>query len=762
MLGSMNNFPVEWLEVVGRLLVSLLIFSVGLILAKLTGIIGKSATKKPPLFVQLTRITLITIVGAIAFSQVWVASNIANLATNSIDVTNSLNYQKDASLGQKNAAIGGGGYVTGIYLHPQQQNLVYIKTDVGGFYRWNLTEQRWMPLTDHFPLEQSNYYGGEALALDPNNPDIVYIATGKFTANWWPHRGTIFKSTDQGKTWSKLNIDLKMGGNEELRWVGERLAVNPLDSNIIFFGSRQDGLWKSSDAGTTWNQVTTFPGKPQANIGITAISFGAKSTIQAIYSVAYGDGIYKSTDIGETWSKIPESPSEAKRIVVTSEGVLYVTHSLGVSKYNNEVWSNITPVGSRNAFNALSINPANPQDVIVCTSGENTKIYHSLDGGTTWTEQKRSMNSTVPWWSDYMLSTPSVAAIEFDPHVAGRVWFTDWFGIWRTENINNNPVAWTNYQKGHEEVVTFTLVSPPKGALLLSGMADVDGFYHNNGLDVYPSKPFRGASFQDTYSIDYCETDPLKLVRVGGNRSNNIYTGATSTDGGLTWKQFASFPPKTMPMRVAVSATNPNLFVVTTSSGQPLRTTDGGVSWQSVSGLPNGFEGVWNWTQSLSNDPVDSNTFYYYATGKVYRSTDGGASFVAVNESLATEDSWHSLKALPGVKGEVWLSLDKKGLYRSTDGGKTFSKLDNVVNAHLFAFGKPNRGSKIPALYLYGNVADLGDGIFRSLDRGKSWTKIGSRSKPIGNNPNVMEASSQQFGLVFIGTNGRGIYYGTQ
>jgi photosystem II stability/assembly factor-like uncharacterized protein len=65
-------------------------------------------------------------------------------------------------------------------------------------------------------------------------------------------------------------------------------------------------------------------------------------------------------------------------------------------------------------------------------------------------------------------------------------------------------------------------------------------------------------------------------------------------------------------------------------------------------------------------------------------------------------------------------------------------------------------------MYLYGNVADLDDGIFRSLDRGKTWTRIGSRSKPIGNSPNVMEASSQQFGLVFIGTNGRGIYYGTQ
>ncbi|BAZ13316.1 xyloglucanase Xgh74A [Calothrix sp. NIES-4071] len=52
-------------------------------------------------------------------------------------------------------------------------------------------------------------------------------------------------------------------------------------------------------------------------------------------------------------------------------------------------------------------------------------------------------------------------------------------------------------------------------------------------------------------------------------------------------------------------------------------------------------------------------------------------------------------------------------------------------------------------------------GIFRSLDRGKTWTSIGDPTKSIGNDPNVMEASLEQEGLVFIGTNGRGIYYGT-
>ncbi len=690
---------------------------------------------------------------------------IINVTSERAEVASAQAYRKNVSLGGTNVSVGGGGYVTGIYLHPRKPDLVYIKTDVGGFYRWNPLDKSWVPLTDRFPLQNSNYYGGEALALDPNNPDIVYIAAGKFSADWSPHRGTIFKSTNKGETWTKLNIDLKMGGNEELRWVGERLVVNPFNSNIIFFGSRQDGLWKSSDAGATWSKVLSFPGKPTANIGITAIAFN-KQVSGLVYAIAYGDGIYKSNDTGVTWSKIAASPSQAKRMAVASNGVLYVTHSSGVSKYANGAWSNITPLGTKDTFNALSVNPANPQDVLVClgekSKSSKTKIYQSLDGGTTWTEKKKSINSTVPWWSSYMLSNPWIAAIEFDPKVADRVWFTDWYGIWRTENINAKPVVWTNYQKGHEEVVTFTLVSPPRGPLLLSGMADVDGFYHDKGLDAYPSKMFggNGPSFQDTYSIAYCEADPSRMVRVGGNRWNDTYTGATSTDGGRTWKKFASFPANTMPTRVAMSATNPNLFILTVSGGQPLRTTDGGISWESVSGLPDGLQGPWNWSQPLAADKVDGNTFYYYANGKVYRSTTGGASFNIIDASPPNAN-WHSLKTVPGFKGEVWLSLDWKGLYHSTNGGKTFSRIAGVERAYLLALGKPQTGSTIPAVYLYGKIADMGEGIFRSLDQGKTWTSIGDRSKPIGNQPNVMEASRQQFGLVFIGTNGRGIYYGT-
>lgn len=130
-----------------------------------------------------------------------------------------------------------------------------------------------------------------------------------------------------------------------------------------------------------------------------------------------------------------------------------------------------------------------------------------------------------------------------------------------------------------------------------------------------------------------------------------------------------------------------------------------------------------------------------------------------MNGSLPSED-WQTLATIPGVSGELWLSLDKQGLFHSTDGGKTFTALPNVKQAHLFAFGKPQAGSATPALYLYGDMGK-GEGSFRSLDRGETWTNFGDRAKPIGDQPNVMAASWQEFGLVFVGTNGRGIYYGT-
>lgn len=660
-----------------------------------------------------------------------------------------------------NVSLGGGGYVTGIYLHPQEPDLVYIRTDIGGFFRWDVQAKKWIPLVDNFPTSESHYYGGEALALDPKDANVVYIAAGLYLSG---KPGSIFKSIDKGKTWQKLNLQLAMGGSEDKRWTGNRLVVSPHNSKLILFGSRQDGLWRSTNAGESWEKVSALKASPEPTMGILAIAFDPIISGK-VYLSAFGDGIYESTDNGVTWEKLKNSPPKAMKLAVAKDSTLYATSEVtpGVSKYLHGTWQDITPKGySNRVFNGLSVHPTAAQELIV-SLGEisSAKIFHSQDGGNNWSRKNTIASSTVPWWGDNFFADHT-SEIQLDPHISNRVWLTDWFGIWRTENFQTNPSIWTNYQEGHEEIVAFTLVAPPQGALLLSGVADVDGFYHER-LDTYPNQRFGykqliPAYFQDTYSIAYSPTNPLNLVRVGGNRWNKNYSGATSTDGGLTWTKFSSFPADTIPQRVAVSATNPKNFVVTTIKNQPLQTMDGGSSWQTVSGLPKGNKGPWNWSQPLTADQVDGNRFYYYSDGTIYRSDDRGASFQPVNTSLPKAGK-NILQTLPKVSGEVWLSLDEQGLYRSQNGGQTLTKISQVEKASLFAFGKSINSQAPPSLYLYGKIANQPEGFFYSPDLGETWKNINNNNSSVGIEPFVLEASKQKPGLIFYGTCGRGIFY---
>ncbi len=661
-----------------------------------------------------------------------------------------------------NVAIGGGGYVTGIHIHPQDASLVYIQTDIGGFYRWLPAKNRWLPLTEQFPRSQFNFYGGEALALDPQNPDLVYIAVGLYRAYG---EGALFKSRDRGATWEKSNLTVPMGGNEDKRWAGKRLAVSPADSNLLLFGSRQDGLWRSTNGGLDWSPVEGLAARPEDGIGVMAIAF-APGSKGRVYLSAYGDGVYESKDSGLKWQRLTNSPTQAMQLAVASDGILYATSAVspGVSKYQHGQWQEITPKQQANAaFNGLAVAPDRSERLLVSLDQtSDTQLFLSENGGATWRLVPRQLRNGVPWLPDDFFADHT-AAIAFSPQVSQQAWLTDWFGVWRTDNIDAKPARWTNLPQGHEQVVSFTLIAPPQGALLLSGVADVEGFVHER-LDQFPAQRLGyGANgqhfFQDTYSIAYSPANPLVMVRVGGNRWNETYSGATSTDGGRSWQRFPYFPRNTLPLRVAVSATDPNTFIVITHDALPLKTSDGGRTWRPVKGLPKGPQGPWYWSMPLVADPVAGDRFYYYDGGILYRSEDSGDSFQRVNNTIPTTSELSILTAEPGQAANLWVSLSDKGLFRSQDGGQTFTKVLAVQHSHLLAFGLPLQPNDPPAVYLYGSLDGLTEGIYLSEDRGQSWTSIREDLTPIGTQPNVMVASQQKPGLIFIGTNGRGIYY---
>ncbi|HSS38777.1 MAG TPA: hypothetical protein VLT58_08410, partial [Polyangia bacterium] len=154
----------------------------------------------------------------------------------------------------KSVAIGGGGFVTGIVFSSVESGLGYARTDVGGFYRWDGATATWTPLTDMFSMSQGNYLGGESIAADPVDANVVYAAAGMYESSG---NGVILRSADRGATWTMNTIGVVMGGNDNGRGMGERLAVDPKNDSVLLFGSRANGLYKSTDSAAHWSKVTS-------------------------------------------------------------------------------------------------------------------------------------------------------------------------------------------------------------------------------------------------------------------------------------------------------------------------------------------------------------------------------------------------------------------------------------------------------------------------------------------------------------------------
>src|SRR5882672_8840307 len=153
----------------------------------------------------------------------------------------------------KNVVVGGGGFAPAIVFSRVEPGLAYLRTDIGGLYRWDNTARTWVPLQD--AMSESTYFGIESVAPHPVNANVVYAAAGMYR---WDKPGAILKSADRGASWEIFSTPFRMGGNEDGRGLGERLAVDPNEPSILYFGSRHDGLQRSTNGGKSWSEVRSF------------------------------------------------------------------------------------------------------------------------------------------------------------------------------------------------------------------------------------------------------------------------------------------------------------------------------------------------------------------------------------------------------------------------------------------------------------------------------------------------------------------------
>ncbi len=696
----------------------------------------------------------------------------------------------------KNVIIRAGGFVSGIVFSTTQRNLVYARTDVGGAYRSDDGGNLWIPITDQFGPKDATYTGIESIALDPSDSNKLYIAAGLYTSEWGGP-SAIFRSSDQGRTLLKSPMPFKMGGNDDGRGVGERLAVDPNLGSTLYFGSRLAGLWRSSDSGVTWAHVDSFPAPahlsgPGEKTGITFVLFDPTSSphgtlTKTIYAgvAQAGASLYRSSDAGRTWQLIPNTPKNLfpTHAALVPGKTLYLTFddnpgpngmtTGAVLRYSitDSKFKDISPIapgttsapGNHNfGFGGLALDAEHPDTLMVTTQDRwypKDAIFRSTNGGNKWTEIGPDAVYTAPttpwvyWHKDKIGGTGWMQTIAIDPFHPEKVMYTTGEGIYGSADItaadSNKPTHWGFPDVGLEELVPVMIVSPPTGAPLLSAVGDLGGFRHDSLTESPSGGIFTNPQFTTGTAIDFAALSPNVIVRVGEG-GQHIVHGAYSLDDGITWKSFASEPPSSTRGggHVAISADGKTV-VWSPDRGAPYFSTNWGGTWTQCSGLSD--------KTRVTADRLDPTRFYSFDHDHLLLSTDSAHTFTPTAATLPTYGNRAELAPTPGLTGDLWIAASDKLLHTS-DSGATVAPLDGFTAVHNIGFGKPAPGHTTPTLFV--NATALGtEGLFRSTDAGLSWLRIDDPAHQFGWK-NSITGDPRTFGRIYFATGGRGILYG--
>lgn len=691
-----------------------------------------------------------------------------------------------------NVAIDGGGFVPGMVYNYKEEGLVYARTDIGGAYRWDNDIQKWLPITDFLGSDDWNLIGIESIATDNVEPNRVYLACGTYLNS----NGAILSSDDYGETWTRYDLNFGLGGNISGRGTGERLMVDPNDNSIIYFGTRDNGLMRSTDFGETWNFVESFPvvgdySQESNPIGIMWVEFDKSSSSEGkktndIYcGVAMNDGncIYKSSDGGETWQQFGETfkglyPLQAD---ISENGNMYVVYSdncgPNLSPTSGKVYSynlkdgtstDITPSGAGEGFGfgGVSVDAQNPDTLVVSSLGlwsPTDNLYRSTDGGKTWASlfdgngkgdnkhytMDTSSSDWLKWGNPEAKTGWWITDVNINPFNSDEIMYGTGATIFTTTNATNmgNDVTITAHADGIEETAVYEMLSPPRDSgqvEMYSIMGDLTGFRHENIEQAPKDTDFFKNS--DPFDID-CAWQNSDIVAYTGNFSHGV---RYSTDSGKTWKLVATVPTgyeSYQDGRVALSSKGTTLVWCAGSiQAKPYGTTDFGKTWFECQGLP--------YNSVVVADKVNDNYFYAVNDGLFYYSTDGAKTFT---KSDAVVSSSATISTTATAEGDVWLCSGI--LMHSTDGGKTFESIKGI-KADCIGFGAGQNEGDPMVIYAMGSTEELGSGILRSTDNGVSWDKINDDYHLFGNLTKSITGDSDIFGRVYFATNGRGIVMG--
>jgi xyloglucan-specific exo-beta-1,4-glucanase len=375
--------------------------------------------------------------------------------------------------------------------------------------------------------------------------------------------------------------------------------------------------------------------------------------------------------------------------------------------------------------------------------------------------------NNAPWIEAGFLSQDSkklgwmIEALEIDPHNSDHFLYGTGLTLFGGHDLTNwdtiHNITISSLAVGIEEMAVLGLASAPGGSELLAAVGDNCGFTYPtaNDLDTAPSKPWMNPQWATSTDVDYAGNDPSQVVRVGSGTGDQQV--AISTDGGKRWTRHPGADTATSGGAVAYSADG-DTILWSSSNGGVLRSENQG-PFSPVASLPSG--------AVIAADRRNNSVFYAASSSssgaKFYRSADAAATFSSISIPAFTAAGAKSVRDIaphPVVAGEVWVSTDK-GLFRSVDFGETFTPVGQGVLTltEQVSLGKGKGDSW--NVYAFG-VGPSGAKLYASADGGQTWVDIQGERQGFGAmGANRVVGSGNLEGVVYVGTNGRGVFYAT-
>ncbi len=587
-----------------------------------------------------------------------------------------------------------GGRVVDIEFNPVNTDIVYAGFATGGLFKSTDMGNSWFPVFDSLAVLTIG-----DIAIDPQNPDVVYVGTGEPNGghNNFPGGG-VFKSTNAGLTWQFLGLEQTVS-------IG-RVLVHPTNSNIVyltavgsyFAPNPERGVYKSTDAGATWN-LSLFISDSTGAIDIIMDPTNPERMMASMWervrrptsSHLYGpsSGTYKTIDGGDNWQLIPSSA--------------------GLPNSNSQ---NVGRIG-------LAISQSNPDIVYALYTNGNfiISLFKSTNFGDSWIDvdpdnELDDGSSSFSWYFGQVRVHPTNPDIVYVMDVA----------FMRSTNGGSNwPIIYGYGGPDQLHVDHHALAFHPANPSLIINGND-GGINISTDGGVGWSNPVQIPATQ-FYEIGLDASN--SLAAYGGTQDNG--TNRT-TDGGLdNWQHIYGGDG----FYVIVDHVNPSIIYAESQNGGLGKSTNGGNSFNSATNGINSNEPT-NWSTPVIMDPNNSSILYY-GTNYLYRTTNSAGNWTKISPQLTDYSGGRlgtitTIAVAPTNSNVIYVGSDDSHVWVSSDNGTTWDEISDGLPIRWVTrvAVDPTDENIVYATFNGLKWKDPQPHVFRSTNKGTTWTDISS------------------------------------